>query len=82
MQALHIEPLHFAIIMCVNLTVGLATPPMGLVLFVASTLTRLSIIEITKDMWPFLLVHVVVILLITYLPFLTLTLPRLLGLGI
>ena len=82
MQALNIEPLHFAIIMCVNLTVGLATPPMGLVLFVASTLTKLSIIDIAKDMWPFLLVHVVVILLITYLPFLTLTLPRLLGLGI
>jgi tripartite ATP-independent transporter DctM subunit len=82
MQALHIEPLHFAIIMCVNLTVGLATPPMGLVLFVASTLTRLSIIEITKDMWPFLLVHVGVILLITYLPFLTLTLPRRRGLGV
>ena len=82
MQALEIEPLHFAIIMCVNLTVGLATPPMGLVLFVASTLTRLPILEIAKDMWPFLLVHVVVILLITYVPALTLTLPRLLGLGI
>ena len=81
MQALEIEPLHFAIIMCVNLTVGLATPPMGLVLFVASTLTRLSVLNIVKDMWPFLLVHVVVIFLITYLPFLTLTLPRLLGFG-
>jgi len=79
MLALGIDPLHFAIIMCVNLTVGLATPPLGLVLFVASTLTRLSIIDITRDMWPFLCVHVVVILLITYFPFLTMTLPRLLG---
>ena len=81
MTALGIEPLHFAIIMCVNLTVGLATPPMGLVLFVASTLTRLSILEIAKDVWPFLLVHVVVIFLITYIPVLTMTLPRLLGFG-
>ncbi len=79
MLALGIDPLHFAIIMCVNLTVGLATPPLGLVLFVASTLTRLSIIDITRDMWPFLCVHVVVILLITYFPFITMTLPRLLG---
>ena len=82
MLQLGIDPLHFAIIMCVNLTVGLATPPMGLVLFVASTLTRLSIIDIAKDMWPFLLVHIVVIFLITYLPFLTMTLPRLLGFGV
>jgi tripartite ATP-independent transporter DctM subunit len=81
MTGLGIEPLHFAIIMCVNLTVGLATPPMGLVLFVASTLTRLSILDIAKDMWPFLLVHVAVIFLITYFPVLTMTLPRLLGFG-
>ena len=81
MLQLGVEPLHLAIIMCVNLTVGLATPPVGLVLFVASTLTRLSVMEIARDMWPFLLVHVVVILLITYVPALTLTLPRLLGLG-
>jgi TRAP-type C4-dicarboxylate transport system permease large subunit len=81
MTGLGIEPLHFAIIMCVNLTVGLATPPMGLVLFVASTLTRLSILDIAKDMWPFLLVHVAVIFLITYIPVLTMTLPRLLGFG-
>jgi len=79
MLALGIDPLHFAIIMCVNLTVGLATPPLGLVLFVASTLTRVSIINISRDMWPFLSVHVVVILLITYFPFITMTLPRLFG---
>ncbi|MCB9944724.1 MAG: TRAP transporter large permease [Geminicoccaceae bacterium] len=78
---LGVDPLHFAIVMCVNLTIGLATPPMGLVLFVASTLTRLSIVEIAKDMWPFLFVHLVVILLITYIPALTMTLPRLLGLA-
>jgi TRAP-type C4-dicarboxylate transport system permease large subunit len=82
MNQLGIEPLHFAIIMCVNLTVGLATPPMGLVLFVASTLTRLSILDIAKDMWPFLLVHVAVIFLITYFPALTLTLPRLMGFAV
>ncbi len=79
MVSLGIDPLHFAIIMCVNLTVGLATPPLGLVLFVASTLTRLPILSISRDMWPFLLVHAAVVLLITYVPALTMTLPGLLG---
>jgi len=82
MTSLGVEPLHFAIIMCVNLTVGLATPPMGLVLFVASSIGKVSIVDITKELWPFLLVHAVIILLITYVPALTLTLPRLLGLGV
>lgn len=82
MQALGIEPLHFAIIMCVNLTVGLATPPMGLVLFVASAIGRVSVVEIARELWPFLTIHVIVILLITYVPALTLTLPRLLGFGV
>ncbi|MFK7963464.1 MAG: TRAP transporter large permease, partial [Burkholderiaceae bacterium] len=81
MQALGVEPLHFAIVMCVNLTVGLATPPMGLVLFVASSIGRVSVVDITRELWPFLLVHTIVILLITYVPALTLTVPRLLGLA-
>ena len=82
MQSLGIEPLHFAIIMCVNLTVGLATPPMGLVLFVASTLSRVSVVDIAKEMWPFLIMHAIIIFMITYIPALTLTLPRMLGLGV
>jgi tripartite ATP-independent transporter DctM subunit len=82
LTSLGIEPLHFAIIMCVNLTVGLATPPMGLVLFVASSIGKVSIVDITKELWPFLLMHAAIILMITYIPALTLTLPRLLGLGV
>jgi len=81
MQALGVEPLHFAIVMCVNLTVGLATPPMGLVLFVASSIGKVSVVDITRELWPFLVVHTIVILLITYVPALTLTVPRLLGLA-
>ena len=74
-----IHPLHFAIIMCVNLTVGLATPPMGLILFVASGLTKLRVEVIAREMLPFLFVHFVVILLITYFPVLSMTLPKILG---
>ena len=79
MIALGVHPLHFAIIMCVNLTVGLATPPMGLILFVASSLTRLRIEVIALEMLPFLAVELAVIFLITYIPAISLTLPKLLG---
>ena len=75
-----IHPLHFAIIMCVNLTVGLATPPLGLVLFVASGLTKLSVEQIAKEMLPFLTIEIFVIFLVTYIPFITMTIPKLFGL--
>jgi TRAP-type transport system large permease protein len=79
MVQLGIDPLHFAIIMCVNLTVGLATPPMGLVLFVASSVSRLGVEVIAREMIPFLIIEIGVIFLITYIPAISMTLPRLLG---
>ncbi len=79
--ALGIDPLHFAIVMCVNVTVGLATPPMGLVLFVAASVSGEKVEAIAKEMLPFLAVEIGVIFLITYFPALSLTLPKLLGLA-
>ena len=76
---LGVHPVHFAIIMSVNLTVGLATPPMGLVLFVASTVSREKVETIAKAIMPFLLVEIFVIFLITYFPFISMTIPRLTG---
>ena len=76
---LGIDPLHFAIIMCINVTVGLATPPMGLILFVASSLTRLGIEVIARQLMPYLMVHLSAILLVTLIPDIALTLPRALG---
>lgn len=77
--SLGVEPVHFAIIMCVNLTVGLATPPMGLVLFVAAAVSRERVTTIAKAILPFLAVEILVILLITFIPALSLTVPRLAG---
>ena len=74
-----VHPVHFAIIMSVNLTVGLATPPMGLVLFVAAGLSRESLEKIAIEMIPFLLVEFLVIFLISYFPILTLSIPNWLG---
>lgn len=76
---LGVDPIHFAIIMSVNLTVGLATPPMGLVLFVASSVSGERVEAISKAILPFLAVEVVVIFLITYIPALSMTIPRLTG---
>jgi TRAP-type C4-dicarboxylate transport system permease large subunit len=76
---LGVHPVHFAIIMSVNLTVGLATPPMGLVLFVASSVSGERVETISRAILPFLAVEVVVIFLITYVPALSMTIPRLTG---
>ncbi|MBM3524817.1 MAG: TRAP transporter large permease [Alphaproteobacteria bacterium] len=79
MIKLGMDPLHFAIVMCVNMTIGLATPPMGLILFVASSLTRLSVEAIAREMIPFLAVEVLVIFFITYFPIFPMLIPWLLG---
>lgn len=76
---LGVHPVHFAIIMSVNLTVGLATPPMGLVLFVASSVAKEKVETIAKAILPFLAVEVLVIFLITYFPAISMTIPRLTG---
>ncbi len=77
--ALGVDPIHFAIIMSVNLTVGLATPPMGLVLFVASSVSGEKVDKIARAILPFLAVEIFVIFLITYIPAISMTVPRLTG---
>jgi len=77
-----INPTHFAVVMCVNLTIGLATPPFGLVLFAASTIGGLPVITIAKTMVPYYAVHVAVVLLISFVPEISLWLPRIFGLPV
>lgn len=80
---LGVDPLHFALIMIVNLNIGLSTPPLGVCLFVAAPLAKVSLEEASKAIFPFLLVEIAVLLLLTYMPGLTLWLPRvLMGYGI
>ncbi|WP_349360784.1 TRAP transporter large permease [Stappia sp.] len=76
---LGVDPVHFAMIMSVNLTVGLATPPMGLVLFVASSVSGERVETIARAILPFLAVEVLVIFLITYVPAISLAIPRFFG---
>ncbi len=76
---LGVHPVHFAIIMSVNLTVGLVTPPMGLVLFVASAISGERVEILAKTILPFLAVEIIVIFLITYFPSVSMFIPRYFG---
>ena len=74
-----IEPLHFGMIMVLNMAIGLLTPPLGVCLFVICGVTKLDLSYVIKSVMPFVWVEIAVLLLITYVPPLCLTIPRLLG---
>ena len=74
-----VDPIHFGLITCTNLTIGLATPPFGLVLFAACGVSKVSLSRISRAILPFIAAELVVLLLITYLPALTMYFPRLFG---
>ena len=76
---LGIDPVHFGIIMTVNMEVGMCHPPVGLNLYVASGITKMGITELTIAVWPWLLTMLVFLIVVTYLPWLSLVLPRALG---
>lgn len=78
-QHMGIDPLHFGLIFVLNTTIGLITPPLGEVLFVAGPIARVSLEELSREVFIFILVEVAVLLLVTYLPLTTLWVPRLLG---
>jgi C4-dicarboxylate transporter DctM subunit len=74
-----VDPVHFGVIMVVNLGIGLFTPPVGVCLFVACGVAKCSITSVVKAFIPFFLAMVVVLLLITYIPGLVMWLPGLLN---
>ena len=76
-MAVEVDPIHFAVIMVVNLVIGLTTPPVGVCLFVAAGIGKISMNQLVKSSWPFLIVCLVVLFLVTYIPEITLWLPGL-----
>ncbi|EHG7890493.1 TRAP transporter large permease [Citrobacter sp.] len=76
-NALGIDPVHFGMIMLVNLGIGLITPPVGSVLFVASAVSKQKIEQVVKAMLPFYFVLFLVLMIVTYIPAISLFLPRL-----
>jgi C4-dicarboxylate transporter DctM subunit len=76
---LGIDPVHFGILIVVNMEVGMCHPPVGLNLYVASGITKMGITELTIAVWPWLLTMLGFLVVVTYWPGLTLWLPRMLG---
>ena len=76
---LGIDPVHFGIMMVVNMEVGMCHPPVGLNLYVASGITKMGITELTVAVWPWLLTMLTFLVLVTYWPALSLVLPKALG---
>lgn len=79
--ALGIDPVHFGVIMVFNLMIGLMTPPYGLCIFAGVAITNCTVGSISREIWPFLLVSIGVLLLISYVPQIVLFLPALAGLN-
>ncbi len=76
---LGVDPVHFGIIMVVNMEVGMCHPPVGLNLYVASGITRMGITELTIAVWPWLLTMLVFLGVVTYVPAVSIWLPKMLG---
>lgn len=76
-NSLGVNLVHFGMIMAVNLTIGMCTPPLGVCLFVSSSIAKISLKDQMRDLLPMLAVLIVVLLMVTYIPGLTLWLPSL-----
>jgi tripartite ATP-independent transporter DctM subunit len=75
-----VDPVHFGMIMMLNLGIGLCHPPVGAILFVGCAVGKVTIEEVMRRIWPFYGVMFFVLMLVTYFPAISLWLPRLLGL--
>jgi tripartite ATP-independent transporter DctM subunit len=79
LDSFNVDPMHFGLIMTVNLAIGYCTPPMGVSLFITGAMAERDIIFVTRSVLPFLFIQITVLLFLTYFPDVVLFLPRLLG---
>jgi TRAP-type C4-dicarboxylate transport system permease large subunit len=75
-----VDPVHFGMIMLLNLGIGLCHPPVGAILFVGCAVGKVTIEQVVREIWPFYAVMFFVLMLITYIPSISLWLPRMLSL--
>jgi tripartite ATP-independent transporter DctM subunit len=74
-----VDPIHFAMVVIFNLTLGMITPPVGGLLFVTSNVSKVPLSDLTRELKPFLIAHAVVLVLLTFVPALSNWLPHLMG---
>jgi tripartite ATP-independent transporter DctM subunit len=82
MATIGIDPVHFGVIIVLNMMIGLVTPPVGLCLYVVSGIARVPIAEIARELAPYLAALIGVLLLVTFVPALSTWLPALFGFGV
>ncbi len=80
MIKLGVDPIHFGMIMLINLGIGLITPPVGPTLFVGCAIGKVTIEQVSKELWPFYGAMCMALLIITYVPAISLWLPSLIKL--
>ena len=78
-QSVGVDPVHFGMIATVNLAIGQSTPPVGLTLFVGSSIAGVKLHDMMKYLIPFWIASIVVLMLITYIPEISMFLPGLVG---
>ena len=74
-----IDPLHFGIVVVMNLMIGLITPPLGLCLFVCCSVSKVDFVDLVRVSTPFILVEIVALLIVTYFPGIVLFIPHMFG---
>ena len=79
LAAFNINPMHFGLIMTVNLAIGYCTPPMGVSLFITGSLAKRDIVYVSKAVLPFIIIQVSILLFLTYMPQVVLFLPKIMG---
>jgi C4-dicarboxylate transporter DctM subunit len=77
-KALGIDPVHFGVMFTLNLMIGLITPPVGMSMFIACRIARIQVVEFAREVWPFVIALVCVLLVVTLFPSVVLFLPNLL----
>ena len=80
MTALGMHPVHFGIVLVLNLCIGLCTPPVGTILFVGSGVAGISVSQVIKPLLPFLAIMIIVLMMVLFIPEISMFLPRMFNL--
>jgi len=79
LSGFHVDPVHFGLLMTVNLAIGYCTPPVGVSLYIAGSIANKDVIYVTKASLPFIIIQIAVLFMLTYMPDFVLWLPRTVG---
>ena len=79
MSAAGIDPVHFGVVITLNMMIGLSTPPFGVLLFITSSMTRTPLKDVIREIWPFIGIMMATLVILIFIPDIVLWIPRMLG---